>query len=70
MSQTKRVAKDVKDAAKEAKHRTKAGAEHLKRKVAGREMTGGQKVRSFVREDVENTKADVHKAKRKVRDSV
>jgi hypothetical protein len=66
----KKAADDAKDRLHEAEHRTKGGIEHLKRDVAGDTMTTGEKVKSFVHEDVENTKADVDKAKRKLRDSI
>jgi hypothetical protein len=64
----KKVTDDVKDAVHEVKHRTAAHIEHIKRDVAGDKMTTGEKVKSFVHEDVENTKADVDKAKRTIRD--
>jgi polyhydroxyalkanoate synthesis regulator phasin len=64
----KKVVDDIKDAGREAKHRTEAGLEHAKRDIAGDEMTAGEKIKSVVHEDVENTKADVDHAKRAVRD--
>jgi len=64
----KKAIDDVKDASQEIKHRGEAEAERVKRDVAGDEMTTGEKVKSVVHEDVENTKADVDKAKRAVRD--
>lgn len=65
----KKAADNTKDAAHELEHRTKAGLEHAKRDVAGDEMTTGEKVRSVVHEDVENTKADVDKTKQKLRNN-
>ena len=65
----KKAVDDAKDAVREVKHRTEADLEHAKRDVAGDEMTTGEKVKSFVDEDVERTKADVDKAKRAVRDN-
>jgi hypothetical protein len=64
----KKATDDVKDATREVKHRTEAELEHAKRDIAGEEMTSGEKVKSFLHEDLENTKADVDKAKRVVRD--
>lgn len=64
----RKVRNDVKDAAAEAVHRSKAGLEHAKRALAGDKMTSTKKVGSFLHEDLENTKADLHKAKRVVRD--
>lgn len=64
----KKAVDDTKDALHEVKHRSEAGFEHAKRDIAGDEMTTGEKVKSFVKEDLENTKADVDKAKRVIRD--
>lgn len=64
----KKAVDDTKDATREVKHRTEAGMEHVKRDIAGEEMATGEKVKSVVHEDVENTKADVDKAKRNIRD--
>lgn len=63
----KKAVANVKDASKEVSHRFKAGVEHEKRREYADELTTGQKVKSFMKEDLENTKADVHKAKRKIR---
>jgi hypothetical protein len=64
----KKAVENTKDAAHELEHRTKAGFEHAKRDIAGDTMTTGEKVKSFVDEDVEKTKADIDEAKRKLRD--
>ena len=64
----KKAVDDTKDALRETKHRTEAGLEHAKRDIAGDAMTTGEKVKSVVHEDVENTKADVDRAKREIRD--
>jgi hypothetical protein len=52
------------DALHEAGHRTSAEAERLKRKLAGDEMTPGEKVGSTVTEGKERVLAEVDKAKR------
>ena len=64
----KKAVDDTKDALHEIKHRSEAGIEHATRDIAGDEMTTGEKVKSFVHEDVENTKADIDKTKRVIRD--
>jgi hypothetical protein len=64
----KKAADDAIDAIHEVGHRTNASVEHVKRDIAGNTMTTGEKVKSFVHEDVESTKADVDKAKRVIRD--
>ncbi|MBV8164756.1 MAG: hypothetical protein JOZ91_10865 [Candidatus Eremiobacteraeota bacterium] len=64
-----KAVKDLKDASSEVEHRTKATIEHVSRDVDGDEMTTGEKVKSFLHEDAENTKADVDRAKRKIRDA-
>jgi hypothetical protein len=64
----KKAVDNTKDAAHELEHRVKAGLEHAKRDVAGDVMTTGEKVKSFVNEDVEKTKADIDEAKRKLRE--
>lgn len=63
----KKAVKNAQDAVREIGHRANAGMEKATRKIAGDQMTGGEKVKSVMREDVENTKADVDHAKRKVR---
>jgi hypothetical protein len=64
----KKIVDDTKDALHEIKHRSEAGIERATRDIAGDEMTTGEKVKSFVNEDVENTKADIDKTKRVIRD--
>jgi len=64
----KKAVDNTKDAAHELEHRAKAGFEHAKRDIAGDEMATGEKVKSFVHEDVEKTKADIDEAKRKLRE--
>jgi hypothetical protein len=64
----KKAVDDTKDALHEIKHRSEADIEHATRDIAGDEMTTGEKVKSFIHEDVENTKADIDKTKRVVRD--
>jgi hypothetical protein len=66
--QVKKAVENTKDAAHELEHRTKAALEHAKRDIAGDELTTGEKVKSFVNEDVEKTKADIDEAKRKLRE--
>jgi hypothetical protein len=66
--EVKKAIDDIKDAGREVKHRTEAGLEHAKRDIAGDEMTTGEKIKSVVHEDVENTKADIDHATRAVRD--
>jgi hypothetical protein len=58
---------DTQDAADEAKNRAQAGAEHLKRDVAGESMPLGDRIVSNVKETLHDTKADVDSAKRDVR---
>ena len=58
---------DTKDAVDEAKNRTQAGAEHVKRNLAGDSMPMGDRIVSNVKETLHNTKADVDAAKRDVR---
>jgi hypothetical protein len=64
----KKLKNDLKDATKEMVHRTKAAFEHEKRNQLGNRMTTGDKVKSFMKEDLEKTKADADAAKRKIRD--
>jgi gas vesicle protein len=58
---------DTKDAVDEAKNRTQATGEHLKRDVAGDSMPLGERIGSNVKEALHNAKADVDSAKRDVR---
>jgi hypothetical protein len=66
-SKIRKAVDNARDAANEVKHRTKATAEHIARSVAGNRMTAGEKLRSIGREDVEDTLADVDRAKRAIR---
>ena len=66
-SKIRKSVDNVKDASNEVKHRSKATAEHVKRTVTGEKLTPGDKVKSYAREDLEDTKADVDRAKRKLR---
>jgi len=67
-NKVKKVADSAKDAIREIGHRTTARLERLKRDVAGKKMTAGAKLKSVVREGVENTKAGIDKTKRLIRD--
>lgn len=64
----KKAGADMHDAAQEAKHRTVAEAEKLKRGALGDEMTTGEKVRSGANELKNRAQAEIDKAKRDVRD--
>lgn len=59
---------DLKDAVDEAKHRSLAEVERSRRTAAGDEMTASQKVGSKGKELGHRAKAEIDKAKRKVRD--
>lgn len=59
--------KNLRDASDEVVHRAKASGEHIKRRVAGKTMTTGQKMRSALNEAADRTIADVDRAKRKMR---
>jgi len=63
----KKTLDNVGDALHEAGHRTVAEAEHLKRKLAGEEMTPGEHVGSALNEGKERVLAEVDKAKRDAR---
>lgn len=58
---------DTNDTVDEAKNRTQAAGEHLKRNVAGDSMPLGERVVSNVKEALHNTKADYDATKRDVR---
>jgi hypothetical protein len=60
---------DTHDVLDEAKERMKAGAEKVKRAVAGDDMTLGERVGSHVKEMGHDLRADADRAKRDVRDS-
>jgi hypothetical protein len=64
-----KMVKDVGDAVKEGIHRGKADAEHDTRTIAGDVMTPGEKAGSMAREVSEETKAEIDKAKRNIRDA-
>ena len=55
---------EAKDATREAGHRVAAEGEHLKRDVAGDEMTTSQKVGSVAKEAKHRTQAEIDAAKR------
>lgn len=65
----KRGAKDVRDSAAEAMHRSAAEAEHERRETEGDLMTPGEKAASIADEVKERGKAGVDHAKRSVRDN-
>lgn len=58
---------DTKDTLDEAKHRTQAASEKLRRGVEGDAMPMGDRIVSNVKETLHNTAADVDAAKRDVR---
>jgi hypothetical protein len=58
---------DSKDAIDEAKNRTQATGEKLKRGVEGDSMPMGDRIVSNVKETLHNTAADIDAAKRDVR---
>ena len=60
--------RDVKDAASELKHRTKAGVERGKRAIAGGAMTPGQKTVSVLKESGHRVAAEGSRARRKLRE--
>jgi F0F1-type ATP synthase membrane subunit b/b' len=60
---------DVKDAAHEATHRTKAELEKARREAAGDTMTTGEKIKSVADETKERVQAGVDHLKRDARDS-
>jgi hypothetical protein len=62
------VKNDTRDALDEAKERVKAGGEKVKRAVEGDRMPLGERVASHVKEAVHDTRADIDKTKREVRD--
>ncbi len=65
----KKVQNDLKDTAKQVKHRTIAEAEHLKRDAFGDEMTAGEKLKSGANELKNRAAAEIDKAKRDLRRS-
>ena len=58
---------DTKDTLDEAKHRTQAAGEHVKRGLEGDSMPLGDRVVSNVKETLHKTQADIDAAKRDVR---
>ncbi|MBV8198523.1 MAG: hypothetical protein JO263_10335 [Candidatus Eremiobacteraeota bacterium] len=64
-----KVAKDVRDMARETLHRSAADAERERRDLAGDTMTTGEKVKSAASEVQQRAQANVDRAKRKVRDA-
>jgi len=58
---------DTKDTVDEAKHRTLAAGEHLKRTAEGDSMPLGERIASNVKETLHKTAADIDAAKRDVR---
>ncbi len=60
---------DVRDATKEALHRSTAEAEHARREALGDEMTWGEKAKSGANELKNRAQAEVDHAKRKARDA-
>jgi hypothetical protein len=69
-NEVKRIVKDAGDAIKETVHRGKADAEHETRAEMGDLMTPSEKAGSVAREVSEDTKAEIDRAKRKMRDSI
>lgn len=65
----KDAVENVKDAVKEAAHRSTAEAEQTKRDVAGDEMTTTQKIGSFVNQKKNEVEANTDAAKRDVRNN-
>lgn len=68
-NEIKKTVKDVQDAVKEGIHRGNADVEHETRTEYGDVMTPGEKAGSMAREVSEDTKANIDKAKRNVRDA-
>lgn len=62
-----KAAKNIRDAADEAKHRTAAGAERLDRESDPGTMTEGERLRSALNETRHNIEADIDKGKRDIR---
>lgn len=68
-NEIKKTVKDVRDAVKEGVHRGAADAEHETRTEFGDVMTPGEKAGSIAREVSEESKAEIDKAKRNIRDA-
>jgi hypothetical protein len=58
---------NVRDATKEAMHRSTAEAEHVRRETTGDQMTAGEKLKSVGNEVKNSTQAEIDKTKREVR---
>ena len=69
-NEVKKIVKDARDAVKETVHRGNADVEHETRNEMGDLMTPGEKSRSVAREVSEDTKAEIDRAKRNIRDSI
>ncbi|HEV2909193.1 MAG TPA: hypothetical protein VGX02_07935 [Candidatus Eremiobacteraceae bacterium] len=61
---------DVKDATKEVEHRVAAGAEKVKRAIAGDAMTTAEKAGSVIKEAGHKVAAEADKTKRELRDKL
>lgn len=68
-NEIKKTVKDVRDAVKEGVHRGSADAEHATRTEFGDVMTPGEKAGSMAREVKEESKAEIDRAKRNIRDA-
>ncbi|HEY1976667.1 MAG TPA: hypothetical protein VGG89_08985 [Candidatus Baltobacteraceae bacterium] len=68
-NEIKKTVKNVRDAVKEGVHRGNADVERENREEYGDLMTPGEKAGSVGREATEDVKAEVDRAKRKVRES-
>lgn len=62
------VKEDVRDTVDEMKERVKAGAEKVKRTVAGEQMPLGDRIVSNIKEKAHEARADFDKTKREARD--
>ena len=60
---------DAKDAISEARHRSAAEAEAIRREAEGDTMSTGDKVGSVVNEAKNRTQAEIDEAKRRLRDA-
>jgi ElaB/YqjD/DUF883 family membrane-anchored ribosome-binding protein len=63
-----KAGKDVRDAFREAGHRSAADAEKEKRELLGDELRPSEKAGSVVHESKERLQAELDEAKRKLRD--
>ncbi len=69
MNEINKTVKDIGDTLKEGAHRGEADAERAKRSVAGDAMTPGEKLGSVAKEVGSDTKAEIDKTKRSIRDA-